>query len=200
MTLPHLLPFIACCVCVCVCVCERDSWDSLLCTGLALPHLIRPFSSFSLACINIGALSCFAFHRMSPLFNILFSLLVAPISISLLFSTAYFFHHCSLATVPQSLSSSFVVSCSRNLLVGSCWEPIGSCRKNCFWRHLGELPHGRRDSKAAVYPPCHTCLCASFSAAGGLVACDRGQIRPMCWNGMFHFPGCSYNSKRVTEW
>lgn len=131
-----------------------------------------------------------------PLFNFLFSLLVAPISIRLLFNTAHFFHHCSLATVPQSLSSSFVASCPRNLFVGSCWERyrIGSCRKNCFWRDLGELPHGRRDSKAAVYLPRHTCLCASFSAAGGLVASDGGQIRrPKCWNGMFHSPGCSRN-------
>lgn len=54
-----------------------------------------------------------------------------PVSISLLFNAAHFFHHCSLATVPQSLSSSFVVSCPRNLFLGSCWERyrIGSCRK-----------------------------------------------------------------------
>lgn len=111
MTLPHLLPFIACCVvcvCVCVAVCERDSWDTLLSTGLALPHLIRPFSCFSLACNQHcrPLMFCRSF-RVSPLFSSLFSLLVAPISISLFFKAAHCFHHCSFATVPQSLSSPF---------------------------------------------------------------------------------------------
>lgn len=83
MTLPHLLLFIACCVIVCMCVAlwERDSWDTLLCTGLALPHLLRPFSWFSLACINIATLSCFAILlSVIPfsIFSFLFSLRLFP--------------------------------------------------------------------------------------------------------------------------
>lgn len=120
------------------------------------------------------------------------------------------------------LHLSFVQHCSFPPALIPCYHPSNFCLpllwylvpETCFW-DLAESAIASAAVEnlllkalrgAATWPPWFQSsrLFAtphSFSAVGRLVASEEGQTwRPKCWNGMFHFPGCTHNWKLVTEW
>ena len=121
MTLPRLLPSSGCCVCVCVCVRLGGRPGSLLCTEKS--HQAGPSTALHR---HRGGHT----HTHTLMHCVHAECLHFSISISLLFDTAHFFppssHSCCLSfngfppsllsvSLPPCLSSSYVVSCPRNL-------------------------------------------------------------------------------------
>lgn len=184
-------------------MCKRDSWDTLLCTGLALPHLIRPFSCFSLACTNIDVLSVLSFL-----------LSFATFQFSLFSSRCAYFH------------PSFLQCCSFLPPLLPCHRPSKSVfpfcgivsQKPVCGILLRELSHRQLSEKlllkalrgAATWPT--VIPKQPFIRHATLVSVTLSVQLEDLWHlmgaryggqsaemGMFQFPGCSCNLKRVTE-